>query len=476
MDFNSPLLKAMPQQAKRTRGRTLLRILTVLFWATLISVPILLVTFQSLPKTGVGNTLYWLHDHIFLPIKGYTYLLFFPLSLVFWGAVLFMIILWLISYLSPNPIFKRLQIFLTRKVVQRKLLHPLLIKTAGKLKKWRLKSELLIEVTAEQRKKALNRLAALPLTEMDRRVITSAVRLTQLFTRLITLPPSRPRDYLAAAVYWEEVYMRLRPRLTSDSRSGGEWLENVTTEWAAHIDGIITPLLQYKTVQRLEAAKEKKAGFDTLTLAVDLLYLASLKNNEMAGYILGPKIPLEKREEVITRRLAASTASRRSFLDRNRSRLESRSPLLRSDFLTAHPADLPLIGRLSLLIALDLAAFSDTPGIGLGFLESIETLDFVLHLRQLDFQTSKEKEPTGQDQRHQKLDGLISGLPGPRDYRFCAELVEAETNRRKEIWQQSQQFALGKEGLIRPGDFQLADTRVQALYHAAGPEFDIKND
>ena len=474
MDFNSPLLKAMPQQVKRRPGRTLLLVLTVLFWIALIAVPIALVTFHTLPNTGVGHTLYWVHDHIFLPIKGYTYTLFFPLGLVFWGPVLFMIILWVVSYLSPNPIFKGLQIYLTRKAVQRRLFHPLLVKTSGKLKKWRMRSELLKEVTAEQRKKAFNRLSALPLTEVDRGTITSAVRLTQLYNRLITLPPSRPSDHLEAAVYWEEIYMRLRPRLTNGASAGGEWLERLTVEWAACIDGIIVPLLQYKTHQRLEAAKEKKGGFDTLTLAVDLLYLASLKNNEMVGYILGPKIPLEKRKKVTARRLAASTASRRSFLDRNRSRLESRSPLLRSDILTAHPADLPFTGRLSLLIALDLAAFSGSPGIGLGFLESIETLDFVLHLRHLDFQPSKEKLPTGQDPYHQKLKGLINGLPRPADYRFCAEQVEVETNKRKEIWQQSQQFSPGKDGLIRPGDFQLADTRVRALYHAAGPEFERK--
>ncbi len=462
----------MPRQEGRKPGRIFLRVLTVLFWAALIAVPIVLVTFRILPKTGAGNTLYWFHDHIFLPIKGYFYTLFFPLSLLFWGPVLFFIILWLVSYLSPNPIFKRLQISLTRKAVQKKLLHPILVKTARKLKKWRLRPVLLKEVTGEQRKKALNRLVALPLTDEDRSVITSAVRLTQLYTRLITLPPSPQGAHLEAAVYWQEVYMRLRPRLKSGIGSRGEWLENLVAEMAAQIDGIIVPLLQYKTLQRLEAAKEKKGGFDILTLAVDLLYLASLKNNDMAGYILGPKIPLEKREAAIARRLADSVASRRAFLDRNRSRVENRSHLLRSDFLTANPGDLPLIGRLSLLIALDLAALTDTPGIGLGFLESIETLDFVLHLWQSDIQPSQELT----DQGHQKLVGLINGLPGPGDYRFCAELAEAETKKRKETWQQSLRFFPGKEGPIRPEDFELAETRVRALYHAAGPEFDKKSD
>lgn len=469
MDLNSPLLKAMPQEAKPKPGRLLRRVLILLLLIIAIAAPIVLITTRTAPETTVGPWLYWLHDHIYLPIKAYTFTLLYPLGLILWGPILLILILWLISYLSKTPIFKQLQIYLGRKAVRRKLLHPPLIKSARRFKKLGMKPELLEAVTTEQREKALLHLANLPLkqaTREDRPIITRAARLTHLHTRLLTLPPSTPNNHLQAAINWLELYTRLRTRQTGTTTP--EWLDHLVSQTAAQIDDIIIPLLQYTTPHKLETAKEKEARFDTQTLAVDLLYLASLKNDDLAARILGPNIPTSKREATIARRLAASTASRRAFLDRNRSRLENRAHLYYSDSLAADPEDLSLTGRLSLLIALDLAALANVPDVALGFIETIETLDFVLHL----WQTGKPDDRTAQGPSgQQRMLWLIHGLPGPLDYRFCAELAEKETKRRKEIWQLSRRFSGEEKGPIRKEDFDLAESRVRALYHAAGPDF-----
>ncbi len=469
MDFNSPLLKAMPRRESPKTGRTLRRMTIVLFLAALVVVPVLLVVTRGVPDTGLGHALYWFHDYIFLPIKAYTYTLFYPYSLAFWGTVFFLIILWIISYLSADPIFRHLQVYLARKAVKRKIFQPLLVKTTRRLKKWRIEPILLKEVTAEQRKKALFRLAALPSAQVDRDVITSAVRLTLLHTRLLTLPLSRPEAHLEAAVYWQEVSMRLRPHLKNSTGVKHDRLEKLAAELEARVHEIIAPLLDYKNPQQLEAAREKTAGFDAQTLALDLLYLVSLRDNDTAAYMLGAQTPREQREILIARRLAQSTAARRAFLDRNRIRLENRSNLYHTDFLTAGLEELPLLGRLSLLIALDLAALSGTPAVGLGIMESIETLDFVLHLRQPEVQeTQTSEEPKG----YRKLLQLVNGLPEPADYRFCAELAEKETKEQKEIWQRVARSIPSKQGPVLPGDFELAESRIEALYHAAGPDFD----
>lgn len=469
MDFNSTLLKPMPKEAKPKPGRFLRRILILLLLVIAIAVPIVLIFTRTVPETTIGTWLYWFHDHIYLPIKAYTFTFLYPLSLIFWGPVLFIFILWIISYLSKTPIFKRMQIYLGRKAVRRKLLHPLLIKSARRFKKLGMKPELLEAITTEQREKALFHLAGLPLRQAnreDRPIITRASRLTRLHTHLLTLPPSTPNDHLHAAVYRLELDMRLRTRQIGTT--GPDWLDHLISQTAAQVDDIIIPLLQYTTPHKLQAAKEKEARFDTQTLAVDLLYLASLKNDDLAARVLGPNIPAAKRGSIIARRLADSTASRRAFLDRTRGRLENRSHLYLGDSLAAAPEDLPLIGRLSLLIALHLAALTGLPDVALGFIETIETLDFVLHLWQTEtFDPRGSKEPTGQ----QRMLWLIHHLPGPRDYRFCAELADRETKRHKEIWQLSRRFSGEEKGPIRKEDFDLAESRVRALYHAAGPDF-----
>ncbi len=459
----------MPKEAKPKPGRFLRRLLILLLLIIAIAAPIVLISTRTAPETTIGPWLYWLHDNIYIPIKAYTFTLFYPLSLIPWGALLLITTLWTISYLSKKPIFQKLQIYLGRKAVRRKLLHPTLIKSARRFKKLGMKPELLEAITTEQRKKTLLQLSNLPLKQTDqknRHTITRATRLTHLHTHLLTLPPSSTNNHLQAAIYWLELYMRLQTRQTKTTTP--DWLNHLTTQTATQIDTIITPLLQYKTTQKLQAAKEKEARFDTQTLAVDLLYLASLNNDDLAAQILGPNIPTTKRQSVITQRLVTSTTSRRTFLDRNRSRLENRTHLYYSDSLNADPENLPLIGHLSLLIALHLAALTRLPDVALGFIETIETLDFVLNLWQTGKpETQTSKGPSGQ----QRMLWLIHGLPGPGHYRFCAELAEKETKGRKEIWQHARRFAGDEKGSIRKEDFDLAESRVQALYHAAGPDF-----
>ncbi|MCP5103741.1 MAG: hypothetical protein GY950_10205, partial [bacterium] len=387
-------------------------------------------------------------------------------ALIFWGPLLCLILLWIISYLSKEPLLKRLQISLTRKAVRKKTLHPILETTARKFKKWRFKPQLLEAVTAEQRQKAFYKLAALPLNQSgdtkDRAVITSAARLTRLHTRLLTLPPAPTVNLLQAAVYWQETHMRLKTLTKTNTETIPPWLEKLSNDLTLQIDCFVTPLLPYKDPHQLEPAKEREAGFDSVSLAVDLLHLAALGDNDIAGYVLGAKIPLKKRETLVAQRLAASTAVRRAFLDKNRSRLENRFHLFHSDSLPNTMDQLPLLGRLALLIALDLAALARVPETALAFIDSIETLDFVLHLLQ-PARPHSSNEPSGQE----KILQLINGLPHPTDYRFCAQLTEKETNQRIETWQQAKTFT----SAVTTADLDLAQSRYRALYQAAGPSF-----
>jgi hypothetical protein len=466
MDFNSSILKEMPREEKPKAGRLLRRVIILLSLLIAVTFPVVLIYTRTAPENAVGSWLYWFHDYVFLPIKGCTYTRHYPLSLILWGPIAFIIILWTISYLSKTPLFRRLQIVFTRKAVRKKLLHPLLIKSAEKLKKWGFLPELLEAVTAGQREINLQYFAALPQQRININSVAKTAYLTLLHTRLLTLPPSAVENHLTAAALWLETYSHLITRSTANPDH--ERINRLIADMTAQIPSIVEPLLAYKTPHKLEAAKQKKAGFDALSLAVDLLYLVSLKSAEIAGILLGTNIPSEKRETVVIRRLAVSSASRRAFLDRNRSRLENRSRLYYSVSLPTEPELLSAMGRLSTLIALHLSALTHSPNVGLGFLETIETLDFVLHLWEPERPgRTASKEPSGQ----QRLLWLINGLPTSRDYRFSAELAQQEAVHQKEIWERSCKFSSEKEGPIREEDFDLARSRVRSLFHAAGPTF-----
>jgi len=167
-------------------------------------------------------------------------------------------------------------------------------------------------------------------------------------------------------------------------------------------------------------------------------------------------------------RLTKSVESRRVLLDKAHGQFE---PLVLSGKrkLTEldHPGltelndkELNAAGRLSLGLALNLAQLTATPEIALGYLESIEALVFALiatpHL--IDIQ---------KDQKCQ-LGILIKDLPHPEDYELCATLVKAKLNKRKNEWQRS---ILVEDGLVNVKDFELAQSEVFTLHHAAGPDY-----
>ncbi|MCP4154332.1 MAG: hypothetical protein GY757_41795 [bacterium] len=478
MDFNSNLLKAFPRPAP-ARKRVVRPLFMLFFLVLVVGTPVFVAITRYLPPTDFGYAVYWLHDNIYLPVKGFSYTYFFPISLLFWGPLLFLIILKLFSYLFAYPVFKHLQVFFARKAVRKRFLHLPLVKTSGRLKKWRMKPLLLSQVAAEQREKSVSRLKAMPLAEDNRKVFSSAVALTGLHTRLITLPPAGQADHLEALVYWHDIYKQLRHRFKNGG--GHERLEKPIKRLAAQIDpsrpGFMRSLLSLADRKSLElsssepgsiegffvVAKEKGAGFDALTIAVDLIYLAALENDRIAGYVLGGEIPAEKRVPLIVRRLAVSTAARRELLDRNRADLENSQERYGGNVIHGDPAELPLLGRLALSIALDLSLILGDSRIGEGFMESIETLDFVLYQWQPERLVSKV--PTGL----QRLALVIDGLPGAGDFLFCGELADIEVREQKAIWLRS---GSGGGEVVREDDFRLAEARVQALYHAAGPEYD----
>ncbi|MCP4216939.1 MAG: hypothetical protein GY765_19980 [bacterium] len=469
IDFKSSLLKPMPKEQKRQRHRFVRPGYLLLASLFLIGIPIFIILTKTLPRDGFGYALYWFHDHIFLPIKGYTYELFFPISLVFWVPILLLLLLWLVSYLWSIPIFKKLQIYLARGAVKKYSIHPILTGTSRLLNKWGLEPKLLTEITAEQHKIAVNRLLShhisqtTPHTETGdsktyiSQVLTPAVQITLLYTRLITLPPCRSRCRLEALVCLQEVHMRLKPYVKGDKTD--ELLQKPAARFISALEESLVALLPYEEKRRVSAALSKKAGFDIETIALDLYYLLALSSEPIAGTLLGAEVPIVKRREIIIRRLAESTSARRAFLDDALMELEV-SDRYEGLYVTGDNINLGILGRLAMFIALELAVLTGSSDVGLGFIETVEAMDFVMT------QWLGGQGVTGEAVGVRKFVLLLEQVPAPGDYRFIAQLAEKEMHEQKKAWRR---VASGKEDLVRDGDFKLVESRVRALYHAAGP-------
>ncbi|UCH94668.1 MAG: hypothetical protein JSV88_31015 [Candidatus Aminicenantes bacterium] len=488
-NIHSLLLKSMPRAAKPKRSRIPIRILLIIFISAFIVVPAFIIITRALPKEGIGSIFYWIHDYIFLPIKGYTYTLFYPFSLSWWGPILTALFIWLVAYLAMVSFIKDPHVYVLRKVIRRnpKKRHGILIKTSGWLKKRKMEPILLKQVTNIERKNALNQLMNLPLTQMDENTINQVIHLTQLHINLMTLSPvKRVREtHLEALVYWHQAYLQADIRCQKNPPA--DQLKKMVVQLAKQVETLILPLLNYKDETLLKEAIEQRAGFDIPSVLVDMLYLASLNNTSLAVLLSGSPTTVNEeavKKAVITR-LAASVNERRVVLDETRLRLEKLleqktgpyntsssetfEPIIKNKIdikLNTDPyytrTILPVISELSLSIVLHLSALVDSVSIGLGYMDSLETYDFVFNCL--------EPEESGEPESpyFSALQSL-NRLPGPGDYRLCAELAALEINEYEELWKQS---ILKEDGSISPGDFELAKSRIRSLLQAAGPGLD----
>jgi hypothetical protein len=484
-NFHSPLLKYMPAAAKPGRSRIPGRILLIIFISAFIVVPAFIIITRALPKEGIGSIFYWIHDHIFLPIKGYTYTLFYPFSLSWWGPILTALFLWLVAYLTMVSFIKDPHVYVLRKVIYRnpKKRHGILIKTSGWLKKRKIEPILLKQVTNMERKKTLNQLVNLPLAQMDETLVTQMIHLTLLHIQLMILPPVKAvrETHLEALVYWHQAYLQADIRYQKNPPS--PQLKELICRLAEQIEILGLPLLNYKNEILLKEAVKQRAGFDIPSILVDLLYLASLNNNSLAVILPGSPTTGEAIKRAVVTRLAASSTERRTILDETRFRLEkfleqkigphntsSREtfePITHDNIDVRLKVDpiyegtiLPVLGDLALSIALHLSALVDSVSIGLGYLDSLETYDFVFNCLDLE-ETAESESPY-----FTALESL-NRLPTPADYRLCAHLSELALDEYENLWKQS---LLKEDGTIQPGDIELAKARIDSLVHSAGPE------
>ncbi len=132
MRFHSPFLQPLPPVAEKLGlrlGRSTLRVVALAL-AALLLVGIV-VRLRLLPPTGIGRILYSVHDSLYLPLKGYTYTLHFPTSLLWWlgGALLAgMVLFFWLTNISPT---KRPHIWALRRALRYPALQQFLLLVGG---------------------------------------------------------------------------------------------------------------------------------------------------------------------------------------------------------------------------------------------------------------------------------------------------------------------------------------------------------
>jgi len=490
IDFNSSLLKPLPPPAKpdRTAGKMTKRFIIVAVLAAVIGIPAFVVITRILPEDGVGYVFYWLHDNVYLPIKGYGFTQYFPYSISWWGMAATVGFFWLLGYLTRTSVLKEAHIFWLRKILRRTNRHRLLITASHLLEKIKLKPRLLHQTATMERKLAFLRLTSLPLdntTEDNERLVEKfAAQLTHLtlLNLNLHLRPHHPRPQkkkkeekketgkeisketaadvshnidpnLEAAHYWHQAYLYIRAHLSR--HPGNKKLQQLVTLLANQVELFLSPILELKDPEQLKLTAEKTGRFDLHAAALDLYYLASFHNPKIADVLVPP--PGDPAQSAV-HHLAASVNRHQSALETVIRQLENNVVDLEHLF----PPDqevhhhIAAVSRTALLTALDFSMLTANPSVAAAYIETHEILDFTLNCLHPESPIVDELYPVYQ----------LLQLPEPSHYRLCAALMETDISLYEQIWQQS---ILKESETILPSDFQLSRTRIRQLTQAAGP-------
>lgn len=423
-----------------------------LFWFTLRS--------RILPRE-IGLPFYELHDFVLLRIIGYTFTLFFPWSLIWWGVAAVMLTIWLISFVRNRSLLRPFYLCLCRLVLGEQVFGLPLLPFQSTLADWMVitshalrgmgyRPALFENVAQHEYLKTLHELVT---AEGQKARSRQAERLQKFAALRIKLRVPRNTksltvDHLQASVLWSEVMVYTR--YFGSSQFLGTFLE---------LEGRFTSVMNAASRHASPSlSSQSEPHFDLSGLADnlrDMARLASAANTPVVQW--GARI-----------RLIQAARVRQSFLEEFIRRFRSPDRLthldstdknllhMQNELQHVPPDQVRFFGRLALDVAefaakgieslqvqsssskLDAALAKEMPELAFGAVEAFEAFDFILSSWPSRTTTSLSTDsiyaqlqrmmmPTPIDS---DADGVVhrqtpAYLPSEQDYLVCMKLAEA---------------------------------------------------
>ncbi len=206
--FTSPLLKSLPQIRKWGNQLKVTPRVTLLGLMVFILVLMITITLNKvLPTNSFWFPIYWLHDAVYLPIKGYTWIWPYPWGTTWYALIAIVIILVTISFVGDRSLILAPQVSLLRWMTNQPFAHPLLLRFARWFTNLRLPSKLL-RMTIEQER---SRHILTIITEKDVNIrlqhLWPLAKITNLHIKVEVLFSETISFQLAKT--WEESYLTL---------------------------------------------------------------------------------------------------------------------------------------------------------------------------------------------------------------------------------------------------------------------------
>lgn len=376
MSFRSPLLRALPQSSRNpNRQNSLRRLLALMPVLLLFLIPVVLVKWRLLPGSGLG--LYWLHDHFYLPLVGWTWTRFFPWSLIWWGALLSLLAFWLFAYLSGGSPLRHFHLRFALLLTSRPWARTALLKSEIWLLRYRPFSRLLLLAARRHAEFALISLRPRDRAELSPEDRAAAGAQVLFFIRLATLEGREDSDCLDALILWARLYRALGSL--------------VKTETDPLYSAVAQALPSWPGKGRIgDRGQGGTSLWSSDSVYGDLQMWAALGDRALAEELLGKEraASAAKRRGIIALQLADHTEQRRAQLAKIRSVVEWHWPSIYNGGEVAIFPGQPGIaaehahvcGALSLELALATAALTAMAEAGIRMVEEMDALRLTMDL------------------------------------------------------------------------------------------------
>lgn len=450
----SPLLRPLARPTAAGRwGRIIRRSMA---WAAIIGGATWLiwaVRSQSLGSGWLADTLYLIHDAIYLPIKGYTFTLLFPTSLAWYGLILTIGLIWLSFFVADRSWVRRPHLALLRLLVLMPLFGAALAVSARLLTRVGFPPGQLLIVAEHERDLRTIQLAANPRDTGAARQLT---RLTSLLIHLRTVIPGE----LPALQAWADWQLALALLRFCD-------LSKATRALVA--PRLLQPLLSRTLARRganpLDALGRTDDLFGSTGVIADLLRLAALAGFDLSTLHTDGAPPPPDRDQLIYQLLQAAELRRRA-VDQLRGQFELtliQPTIGRITALSLAPdateAELPLLGAIALRSALLTALEADTHDSAAAMIDAYEALGLAVAMLPADPTTPE----LGMVAR--RALAWLADLPTPLDYQLVASLAIERVVAGELPWDT---YLAQERPIISRSDLAMDRSSVDGLFHAGG--------
>ncbi|MBX2998829.1 MAG: hypothetical protein KF893_09995 [Caldilineaceae bacterium] len=453
--LTSTVLAPLPSIPADGRGRRIVRRVVI---AAIISLAfyLLVVTliYRLLLPNGIGYLLYWLHDHVYLPIKGHTFTRFFPESLVWWLCAATVIVLWTLCWLADRSLVRGGHIWLLRQAVRRRWTHPWLLMTARGFARMGMQPTMLQAVTDHERVALIERMTPVPDNEPAGSVRRRIYALTRLAAYLRhphtpAMPDPRTAHEIQEAGFLFDYHgeQRLQGRLLLIQPPKADWLQ---AAWAEPERWTPVALVSEIYLLLLIAAPDVQARWfgerpQAIPALADPLYFLS---NAVAARSLHLE-SLHARLEQLWLRKSPGRRTAETFLP-------NESPSARA-----------LLGEMAMAVAVHTAWLTQSPHTALRFADAVTALKVTASLLMAEPETPLAALLA-------QITETLRTLPRPVDHVVTAQLLDDYQGERAQAWQRTQ-FARQDENPVQYRDLRLGVAQITALVQAAGPAYQLRN-